>query len=56
MVMHIREVKIKNGVPTIVAHHKAGGDMLRWNGEKWVMDLPLTFTVNEIMKAVLKKR
>lgn len=54
--MHTREVKIKNGIPTIVAHHKVDGDNLYWNGTKWVLDLPLTYTVNEMMKAILKNK
>lgn len=54
--MHTRKVTIKNGITTIVAHHDIGGDRLKWNGFKWVLDVPYTYTVNEMMKAVLKTK
>ena len=52
--MHTRTVKIKNGIPTIVAHHEAGGDRLYWNGHKWVIDVPYTFSVNQMLRSVIK--
>jgi len=54
--MHTREVKIKNGVPTIIARHTTPTASLLWNGHKWVVDYPSVHSINEMMKAVLKHK
>ena len=53
--MHIREIKIINGIPTIISRHQTDTHLLIWNGEKWVLDASYAMSVSQMLRSIIKK-